>query len=86
MLDWGKEMRRIAPADYACLIPVSYALILGSTNGRTFDRLGVMVQPVSGGTEDHPRTDHAIELTLPVNTAILRAVKTEYRASFSVAR
>jgi hypothetical protein len=86
MLDWGKQMRRIAPADYVCLIPVSYGLILGSTNGRTFDRLGVLIQPLSGGTEDNPRTDHAIELTLPVNEAILQAVKTEYRQSFTLAR
>lgn len=86
LLEWREQHLRAASIPDPCEIPASYALILGSTNGQKFDRIGVMIQPLSGGTEAHPRAEHAIELTLPVNAAILEAVKPEYRSAFALAR
>jgi hypothetical protein len=67
-----------------CEIPVEYRTLLGSTNGKTFDRIGVMVQPLSRPTPSGERLEHSAEITLPVTPEIIAAIKPEYRASFSV--
>ena len=55
-------------------------VLLGSSNGRAFDRIGVIAdQYVVGSYVEGP-----YEHTLPVTAAVLRAVKPEYRAAFSV--
>lgn len=55
-------------------------VLLGSSNGRAFDRIGVIAdQYVVGSYVEGP-----YEHTLPVTPAVLRAVKPEYRAAFSV--
>ncbi len=54
-------------------------VLLGSSNGRTFDRIGVIAdQYVVGAYVEGP-----YEHTVPVTAAVLRAVKPEYRAAFA---
>jgi len=65
-----------------CLDPLDSTIILGSSNDKTFDRIGVLVAPYEAG----PYAEGSYEATLPVTPAILAVVKPEYRASFSVKR
>ncbi len=55
-------------------------LLVGSSNGKSFDRLGLLAAPYVAG----PYVEGAYEVTVPVTQAVLDAVKSEYRASFSV--
>ncbi|WCP73440.1 MULTISPECIES: DUF4163 domain-containing protein [Sphingomonas] len=55
-------------------------VLLGSSNGRALNRIGVIAdQYVVGSYVEGP-----YEHTLPVTQAVLRAVKPEYRAAFAV--
>lgn len=66
-----------------CIDPAEEAtLILGSTNGRTFNRLGILVPPYVAG----PYAEGSYEVTLPVTDALIAAVKDEYKASFAAPR
>ncbi|KQM85114.1 hypothetical protein ASE67_15735 [Sphingomonas sp. Leaf23] len=56
------------------------AVLLGSSSGKGFDRIGLIAdQYVAGSYAEGP-----YEVTLPVTPAVLRAVKPEYRAAFVV--
>ena len=55
-------------------------VLLGSSNGRTFDRIGLMAAPYVAG----PYAEGSYEFTLPVTTAVLDAVKPEYRDAFAL--
>lgn len=66
----------------ACIDPAEQTVILGSSNRRTFDRIGVLVAPYEAG----PYVEGEYEATVPVTAAVLAAVKPEYRASFAVKR
>ena len=57
-------------------------VLVGSSNGQTFDRLTVWIGPYVAG----PYAEGAFELDFPVDAAVLRAVKPEYRAAFTEAR
>lgn len=65
-----------------CIDPLESAVILGSSNRRTFDRIGVLVSPYSAG----PYAEGDYEVTLPITPMVLAAVKPEYRASFTSGR
>lgn len=65
-----------------CLDPTAYVVILGSSNGKAFDRVGVLVPPYEAG----PYVEGDYEATIPVTAAILETVKPEFRSSFVVAR
>lgn len=65
-----------------CIDPVESTVILGSSNRKTFDRIGVLVAPYEAG----PYSEGNYEVTLPVTDAVLAAVKPEYRASFAARR
>lgn len=65
-----------------CIDPAEQTVILGSSNRRTFDRIGLLVAPYEAG----PYVEGAYEATLPVTQAVLAAVRPEYRASFAVKR
>lgn len=62
-----------------CLDPTDHAAILGSSNGLTFNRIGVVVPPYEAG----PYVEGSYEVTLPVTAAVLAAVKPEFARSFS---
>lgn len=62
-----------------CIDPVANTLILGSSNGKTFDRIGVLVAPYEAG----PYAEGSYEVTLPVTARVMAALKPQYRSSFS---
>lgn len=64
-----------------CIDPTASTVILGSSNRRVFDRIGVLVGPYEAG----PYVEGDYEATLPVTPAVLAAVKPEYRSSFAAA-
>lgn len=88
-IDKQRAENRGAPVNRAsgdmfdeCIDPVQSTVILGSSNHRTFDRIGVLVAPYAAG----PYVEGDYEVTLPVTPAVLAAVKPEYRAVFSLKR
>ncbi|WP_255530292.1 DUF4163 domain-containing protein [Novosphingobium sp. NBM11] len=62
----------------ACIDPVGETVILGSAGKQGFDRIGVLVAPYDAG----PYAEGSYEVTVPVTSAVLAAVKPEYRAAF----
>ena len=54
-------------------------VLLGSTNGKAFNRIGLIADPYVAGS--YAEGDY--EVTLPVNAAVLRAVKPEFRSAFT---
>ncbi len=66
----------------ACIGFDSVTVILGSSNGQTFDRIGFLVAPYAAG----PYAEGDYEVTLPVTPAVMKAVKPQYRASFAVGK
>lgn len=88
-LDKEREKRRGEPVNRnsgdqfdECIDPAESTLILGSSNGRTFDRIGVLVEPYAAGAY----AEGSFEITLPVTQAMIAAVKPQYRDSFSPKR
>ena len=53
-------------------------LLLGSSNGKAFNRIGLIADPYVAGS--YAEGDY--EVTLPVNAAVLRSVKPEFRSAF----
>jgi hypothetical protein len=76
-----------APADAddwanACPGIGETTVILGSSNSRTFDRIGFLIGPYVAG----PYAEGSYEVTLPVTKAVKGAVKPEFAASFTAVR
>lgn len=65
-----------------CIEPLEQTLILGSSNGKNFDRLGILIGPYAAGS--YAEGDY--DITLPVNNAVLDTVKPAYRTAFSAVR
>jgi hypothetical protein len=65
-----------------CLSIADAVLVAGSSNRKTFNRIGVWFGPYAAG----PYAEGAYELTFPVDAAILATVKPAYRPAFSAAR
>ena len=63
-----------------CIKPSEQTVILGSSTGRTFDKVGVLVGPYAAG----PYAEGDYEFTLPVTEALRSVAKPEYREAFSV--
>ena len=55
-------------------------VLLGSSNGKAFDRIGLIADQYVAGSY----AEGQYEVTLPVTQAMLRAVRPEYRAAFAV--
>ncbi|MDZ7280929.1 DUF3298 and DUF4163 domain-containing protein [Sphingomonas sanguinis] len=64
----------------ACPPVKDLTLLLGSTNGRAIDRIGLIADPYVAGSY----AEGAYEVTLPVTRAVIGAVKPEYRGAFAV--
>jgi len=86
MLDMQRARKRGQPVvrddedwQNACIGLESVTVILGSSNRRTFDRVGFLVPPYAAG----PYAEGSYEVTLPVNAAMVEAVKPEFRDAFS---
>lgn len=65
-----------------CIDIDSATLVLGSEKGAGFDQIGFLIPPYEAG----PYAEGVYEVSLPVNAAILGAVKPEYRAAFAAVR
>ena len=63
-----------------CPDPSKEVLILGSTTGKQFDRIGFLLPPFEAG----PYAQGSFDITLPVTPAILAVVKPEYRGYFAL--
>jgi hypothetical protein len=80
----GERTRRVgtvADAFFQKCPPIKdVTVLLGSSNGRAFDRIGVIADQYVVGSYAEGQYEH----TLPVTAAVLRAVKPEYRGAFVV--
>lgn len=88
-LNKQREERRGEPVDpnaddwmNACPKVADTTLILGSSNSRTFDRIGFLIDPYTAG----PYAEGTYEVTLPVTAAVRAAVKPQHAPSFTVTR
>lgn len=61
-----------------CIDPAEQTVILGSSNGKAFDRIGILVAPYNAG----PYAEGSYEVTVPVTQKVLAAVKPEFRTTF----
>lgn len=61
-----------------CIDPVEQTVILGSSNGKAFDRIGLLVAPYNAG----PYAEGSYEVTVPVTQKVLAAVKPDFKAAF----
>jgi len=88
-LDRQRTEKREAPVNResgdwfdACIDPTNSTVILGSSDRKHFDRIGVLVDPYEAG----PYVEGSYEVTLPVTQQVIAAVKPEYRKFFAVKR
>lgn len=65
-----------------CLDPTTLTVLLGSSSGRMFDRIGVIAAPYEAG----PYAEGTYEVTLPVTPAVLAALRPEFRRYFMLKR
>jgi len=78
----GQAVNRASGDEFdKCIDPVAETVILGSRGGQAFDRIGILVAPYSAG----PYAEGSYEVTLPVTSAILQAVKPQFRSAFVLA-
>jgi hypothetical protein len=78
----GVPVKRDATSFNACPKVAETVVILGSTNRRAIDRIGLLVPPYVAG----PYAEGSYDLTLPVTPALLSAVKPDYRNTFALGR
>ncbi|MFB0613543.1 DUF4163 domain-containing protein [Aurantiacibacter poecillastricola] len=62
-----------------CIKPDETNLLLGSTNGQSFNRIGIQIAPYLAG----PYAEGSYEFTFPVTPEVLETVQEEYRDVFS---
>lgn len=63
----------------ACIKPDETNLLLGSTNGESFNRIGIQIAPYLAG----PYAEGSYEFTFPVTPELLEVVQDDYRGAFS---
>lgn len=61
-----------------CIDPTDQTVILGSSNGKAFDRIGVLIGPYAAG----PYAEGSYEVTVPVTQQVLDVVRPEFKPSF----
>lgn len=79
----GEPVRPDAPDEFAtgfdsCQKVEDATVLVGSSNGRAFDRIGIWFGPYVAG----PYAEGAYELNFPVDVAVLKAVKPQYARAF----
>lgn len=85
-LNAEREKRRGEPVDEdsddtfsACIKPDETNLLLGSTSGENFDRIGIRIAPYLAG----PYAEGTYEFTFPVTDELLQTVREKYRGAFA---
>lgn len=73
----GTDMGDI-PEFSDCINPTEQTIILGSSNGRAFNRIGILVAPYAAG----PYAEGDYEVTVPVTQKVLDVVRPEFKAAF----
>jgi len=63
-----------------CIDPIKQAVLLGSSTGSRFNRIGFVVPPYQAGSY----TEGMYEVTLPVTATVLKVVKPRWRSYFAV--
>ena len=63
-----------------CIDPAAQTVILGSTDKRHFTRISILIDPYEAGAY----AEGNYEVTLPVTSALLKAIKPQYRSAFAV--
>lgn len=89
-LNAEREKRRgepVVPSDDdtgfdSCQQVMDATVLIGSSNGGGFDRIGIWFDPYVAG----PYAEGAYELDFPVDAAVLKAVKPEYAGAFAAGR
>jgi hypothetical protein len=76
------DFEMTVPEFNECIDPLDATVILGSSNGKAFNRIGFLIPPYAAG----PYAEGSYEVTLPVTKPVLAAVKPEYREYFAVGR
>lgn len=76
----GGEPGSSMPDFEQCIDPTQETVILGSSDRRRFNRIGILIAPYDAG----PYAEGSYEVTLPVTPAILAAVRPEWRRYFAV--
>jgi hypothetical protein len=82
------ERKKRLGADYrddgffACPPVSDLALLPGSSNGQTFDRIGLLAAPYVAGAY----AEGSYEVTLPVDAALLTAVKPAFKPAFGTGK
>lgn len=76
----GEPVQRSGEMFTECINPIEQTIILGSSNGRTFNRIGVLVPPYNAG----PYAEGSYDVTLPVTGKVMAALKPQYRGAFSI--
>ena len=89
VLNAEREKRRGMPVEEgsddtfdACVKPDETNLLLGSTGGEAFDRIGIQIAPYLAG----PYAEGSYEFDFPVDQELLAIVRPEYREAFAAAR
>jgi len=67
---------------FTCPPLADLTVLVGSSDKQSFDRIGLIAAPYVAGSY----AEGAYEATLPVNAAVLAAIKPEYRAVFARAK
>ncbi len=85
-LNAEREKRRGIPVEEdagnsfnTCIKPDETNLLLGSTNGQTFNRIGIQIAPYLAG----PYAEGSYEFTFPMTPELLETVREEYREVFA---
>lgn len=88
-LNKERAIRREAPVDPAsddefdaCLEPSQVTVLLGSSDRRQFNRIGLIADPYAAG----PYVEGSYDVTLPVTAPVLKALRPEFRAAFALGR
>lgn len=63
----------------ACVKPDETNVLLGSTNGETFNRIGIQIAPYIAG----PYAEGSYEFTFPITPELLDVVREDYRTAFA---
>ncbi|WP_160484939.1 DUF4163 domain-containing protein [Aurantiacibacter rhizosphaerae] len=85
-LNEEREKRRGQPVEDsgddlfdACVKPDETNVLLGSTNGKTINRIGIQIAPYIAG----PYAEGSYEFTFPVTAQLMGVVREEYKPAFA---